>query len=74
MDITQIDRNKDARVIEIQGGRRVAGRLEGMGIVPGRIIRKKSAAPMKGPIVLEIGTMQAAIGYGMAKKVMVEPL
>ena len=29
---------------------------------------------MRGPVVIEVGNMQLAIGYGMAQKIIVEPL
>lgn len=73
MDITQVERGTNVKIINILGGRGIAQRLETMGIIPGRTIRKKSNAPMHGPVILETDTMQVAIGYGMAKKILVEP-
>jgi Fe2+ transport system protein FeoA len=74
MNITQLAAGRRARVIEIQGGRQTAGKLEALGIVPGAIVAKKSAALMHGPIVLVKGLMSVAIGFGMAKKIIIKPV
>lgn len=74
INLTQIGNGRYAKVIELRGGHRFAGKLEAMGIVPGAMIRKKSAALMKGPIIIEKGETQFAIGYAMAQKIMVEPI
>lgn len=73
-NVTQLENGGSAKVIEIQGGLQFTGRLYAMGIVPGTIIVKKTAGLMKGPIVIEKGEMQFAIGYGMAQRIMVEPI
>jgi ferrous iron transport protein A len=74
VDLTQLDDGDTAKVVELRGGRKLTGKLEAIGIIPGATLVKVSSALMKGPIVLEKGAMQFAIGYGMAKKVLVEPL
>jgi ferrous iron transport protein B len=61
-------------VIEIQGGTQATRKLEEMGVIPGVIIEKKSAALMRGPIVITKGETQFAIGYGMAQKILVAPV
>ena len=60
--------------MELQGGHQVVGKLEAMGIVAGTTIAKKSASLMRGPIVLQKGAMQIAIGFGLAKRIIVVPL
>lgn len=74
MDLTQLENGESAKVVELQGGQEVINKLEAMEIIPGAVILKKSASFMKGPVVIEKGNMQFAIGYGMAKKIIVEPL
>ncbi len=73
INLTQLENGKSAKVIKFQGGRHFIDKLEAMGILPGTIIVKKTASLMKGPIVIEKGEMQFAIGYAMAQKIMVEP-
>jgi len=74
VDLTQLENGEAAKVVELQGGHQVVNKLEAMEIIPGSVIVKKSASLMKGPVVIEKGNMQFAIGYGMAKKILVEPL
>jgi ferrous iron transport protein A len=74
MNITQIADGETVRIIETHGGQAALQKLHSIGIVPGKKVGKVSSSMMKGPIVLNIGTMQVAIGHGMAKKIIVEPL
>jgi ferrous iron transport protein A len=45
--------------------------LEAIGVRPGVTIEKLTGSPFGGPVVIRIGHMRLAIGYGMASKVMV---
>lgn len=72
INLIQLTTGKKATVAELLGDLKFAGRLEAMGITPGTEIQKKSATLMRGPVIVQRGTMQVAIGYGMAKKVIVE--
>lgn len=74
INLTELENGNMAKVLNIQGGRSLAGRLGSMGIIPGAIIIKKSAFHSRGPIIVEIGTIQFALGYGMAKNIIVEPI
>jgi ferrous iron transport protein A len=74
MNLIQLDIGKMAIIKELQGGQQVIHRLEAMGITPGSSIVKKNASVMKGPLVVQKGSFQMAIGYGMAKKIIVEPI
>jgi ferrous iron transport protein A len=72
LDVTELTNCESARVVELVGGGKIAGKLAALGLVPGATITKKCASPMKGPVILEKGLSQFAIGYGMARRVMVE--
>lgn len=74
IDITKYETGIPARVRELHGGSSRIGKLEAMGIVAGAVIVKRSSTLMKGPIILEKGNMQVAIGYEMAKGIFVEPV
>jgi ferrous iron transport protein A len=73
-DVTRLENGVSARVVELQGNHQAVGKLEAMGIVPGTIIAKISASLMRGPVVVQKGAMQIAIGFGLAKRIIVEPL
>ncbi|MBN2534577.1 MAG: ferrous iron transport protein A [Spirochaetales bacterium] len=47
-------------------------RLEAMGIRPGIIITKISNHFLRGPVIIEVGRTQLAIGYGMAARILVD--
>lgn len=74
INVTQLDNGKSAKVIEFDDNSEVISKLEAMGIIPGAVITKKSAIIAKGPIVIEKGLIQFAIGYDMARKIIVEPV
>lgn len=74
MNATQLANGTMGRVIKLSGAGNLAAKLAAMGITPGTVIRKKSDSLLHGPIVIEKGPVQIAIGYGMAQKIMVEPL
>jgi len=47
-------------------------RLHSLGIRPGRRVTKVSGMFMRGPVTLQVGQAQVAIGFGMAGKILVE--
>lgn len=74
IDITQLDNGKSATILEFSDNSDAMRRLLAMGIIPGTVITKKSAISGKGPVILEKDMMQFAIGFDMARKIVVEPL
>ncbi len=60
------------RVVQIQGGRGLIRRLYALGIREGKVIRKLTTQFMRGPVVIDVGGAQVAIGFGMASKIIVE--
>jgi ferrous iron transport protein A len=74
LDLTGLCDGASGRIIRLLGGRDTVGKLEAMGIGPGTVIEKKSSALRRGPIVIEWGGTQVALGYGIAKGILVEPV
>jgi len=72
MDITQMKEGEKGKVIEIQGGRGLVSKLDSLGIRPGVEITKISNQLLYGPVVVQVGNTQVAIGLGMARRVIVE--
>ena len=72
MDLTQLDVNRQAIVTEIEGGPNIVKRLVSIGIRPGVSIKKISAHFWKGPVTVHVGRTKIAVGYGIAKKIVVE--
>jgi len=57
-------------VKKIEGSLR--GRLAGMGIRDGKVIRMITKQPIKGPVVVEVDGSSTSLGLGMAKEIIVE--
>ena len=71
--VAQMDAGQRGKVVEVLGGQGLLLRLSSMGIRPGKLITKVSSMFMKGPVTIQIDRSQLAIGFGMAKKIVVEP-
>ncbi|MDI6799932.1 MAG: FeoA family protein [Actinomycetota bacterium] len=59
-------------VTKIDGGSGVERRLEALGIRKGSRVTKAGSMLLKGPVVVRVDGCQLALGYGVAKKIMVE--
>ena len=59
-------------VLEIHGGRGIRQRLSALGVRPGDPLRVVRSAPFLGPVLVEIGGTDLAIGHGMAQRICVE--
>ena len=61
-------------VIQIQGGHGLVNRLNALGIRAGKRITKLSSMIMRGPVTIQVDGAQVAIGFGMAHRIIVEPV
>ena len=69
--LTQMQSGQIGIVAEIWGGYGLANRLQALGLRPGSRITKISSMLMRGPITVKVNRTQIAIGFGLARKVMV---
>lgn len=74
MPLVSVSAGEPVRVVDILGGHGLAARLEALGIRPGTHMIKRSEMFMRGPVTVEAHGTQIAIGYGMASKILVEPV
>jgi len=70
--VAQMRTGERGRIIEIAGGYGLTRRLEAMGIRSGRKITKVSSMLMRGPVTIQVDSVQVAIGFGMARRILVE--
>jgi len=70
--VAQMRTGDRGRIIEIAGGYGLTRRLEAMGIRPGKKITKVSSMLMRGPVTVQVDSVQVAIGFGMARRILVE--
>ncbi len=72
VNLSQMHPGQSGKVVEIDGGAGLVSRLSAMGIRPGRKITKLSSMLMRGPVTVQQGSTRLAIGFGMARKILVE--
>ena len=74
MVISLVDMNPGEKgvVVDIQGGMGATGRIQGLGIRVGKNIEKTASQFGRGPQSVIVDNFKAAIGYGMASKIIVE--
>jgi ferrous iron transport protein A len=72
VSLAQMRPGQKGKIVEINGGYGLARKLDALGIRTGKEIKKISEQLMRGPVLLQQNNTQAAIGFGMASKVMVE--
>jgi ferrous iron transport protein A len=72
--LINMERGQRATVLQIKGGHGMINRLNALGILPGKKITKVSTMFMRGPVTIEVDRAQIAIGFGMAKKIIVKPV
>jgi ferrous iron transport protein A len=72
VDLTQLEEGQSGRVVLVSGGHGLIRRLESLGIRVGKNMTKVSAQFMRGPVTVRIDGFQVAVGFGMAKKILVE--
>jgi ferrous iron transport protein A len=70
--LDEIEENKKAKVIDIQGGWGEKRRLNQMGIHPGDMVTVVRYGALGGPMVIEVHGFQLALGRGVASQVFVE--
>ena len=72
VDLIKMKSGQSGMVVSLAGGRNFVMRLQNLGIRPGKRITKVSGHFWCGPVTVQVGGMNAALGFGMAAKVMVE--
>ncbi len=72
INLTQMKSGELGTVVAINGGFGFSRRVEALGIRVGVNIKKISSQFMRGPITVQVGNTQVALGFGMARKIIVE--
>ncbi len=70
--LSRMEAGQSGIVVQIQGGHGLISRLSSLGIRPGQRVTKVSSMFMRGPVTIQIGNAQVAIGFGMANRIIVE--
>ena len=72
VNLTQMNSGQNGIVVEIRGGFGMMERLNALGIITGKRISKISSMVGRGPVTIELDRVQIAIGFNMAKRILVE--
>ena len=72
VSLAQMRAGQSGMVLSIEGGHGMVIRLSTLGIMPGKKITKISSMLMRGPVTIEVDRTQVAIGFGMAKRILVQ--
>ncbi len=70
--LTQLKTGQSAVVKDTISGSGAAGRLEALGIRPGKKVTMISTHFWRGPVTVMVDKSKVAIGHGMAQKIIVE--
>lgn len=72
VNLAQMKSGEEGIIVAIQGGYGLMRRAEALGVRLGVKIRKISSQFMRGPVTVQVGNTQVALGFGMAQKIIVE--
>ncbi len=71
--LIELNLREEAEIVSFNGSPLMNRRLEGMGIRQGKKICRISSQYIRGPVIISVDGHQAAMGRGMAAKLIVKP-
>ena len=71
VDLTQMSPKESGVIVELIGGHGFMSKVKNMGLRPGKKIIKVSSHFLQGPQTVKIDNLQVAIGFGVAKRILV---
>jgi len=74
MTLDHLAPGNEARVLDIRAGLGLRRRLNHLGIHVGDVILLVGYGAFRGPLLVQVHGMQVALGRGVARHVLVEPL
>jgi len=72
--LVELKENEVGKVVEILGGFGIHQKLDALGIRIGVEVKKISSIAARGPVIVEVGNTKIALGYGMARRIILEKL
>jgi len=72
LTLAEMKTGQTGTVVEVLGGHGLIRRLDALGIRPGKKVTKTSSTLFRGPVILRVNNTQVAVGFGMARKIIVE--
>ena len=72
LTLAEMRTGQTGTVVGVLGGHGLIQRLDALGIRPGKKVTKLSSTLFRGPVTLRVNNSRVAVGFGMAKKIIVE--
>jgi ferrous iron transport protein A len=72
LSLTEMKSGQTGTVVEVLGGHGLVRRLDGLGIRLGKKVTKISFTLFHGPVTLAVDNARVAVGFGMAKRIIVK--
>jgi ferrous iron transport protein A len=72
LTLAKMKTGQTGTVVGVLGGHGLIQRLDALGIRPGKKVTKLSSTLFRGPVMLRVNNTQVAVGFGMARKIIVE--
>jgi len=72
LNLAEMKTGQTGTVVGVLGGHGLIQRLDALGIRPGRKVTKISSTLFRGPVMLRVNNTQVAVGFGMARRIIVE--
>jgi ferrous iron transport protein A len=72
LTLAEMRTGQTGTVIGVLGGPGLVRRLDALGIRTGKKVTKISSTLFRGPITLGVDSARVAVGFGMARKIIVE--
>jgi len=72
LTLAEMRTGQTGTVVGVLGGHGLIRRLDALGIRPGKKVTKVSSTLFHGPVTLRVDNAQVAVGFGMARKIIVE--
>jgi ferrous iron transport protein A len=72
LTLAEMRTGQTGTVVGVLGGHGLIRRLDALGIRPGKKVTKISSTLFHGPVTLKVDNAQVAVGFGMARKIIVE--
>ena len=70
--LAQMLAGQTGTVVAVLGGHGLVRRLEAMGLRSGKEVTKISSTFLRGPVTFKVDHTQVAVGFGLARKIVVE--
>lgn len=74
MVLLDVQHGSLVRISRLEGGTNMRDKLTQHGLYPGDCVRVLRAAPLGGPLLVDVNGREIALGRGVAQKIVVEEL